>query len=228
MRLMASIPRPSIILFDNDGTLVPSHEVANPAIQAAFTIFCAERGIDAPVPTDERIRELTGQPGEVFYRALLPDGHQDLSADLRAFCLDREVKEMLHHARFYDGLGEMLALLRARRVRLVLASHGGERYIGAVAQRLGYDALFDRIYYHGRDGLFTKGGMANKALSELGGPPALFVGDRRADLEAAREAGISFVGCLYGYGSREELAGSDLLVSNPSALADYLIDLTSC
>ncbi len=224
---MAHIPPPSIIVFDNDGTLVPSHEVANPAIQAAFSVFCAGREITAPVPTDERIRELTGQPGDVFYRALLPAEHQELASALRSFCLDHEVEGMLHRARFYDGLGEMLVVLRSRGVRLVLASHGGERYIGAVARRLGYEAIFDRIYFHGRDGLVSKGDMARRALTELGESRGLFVGDRRADLEAAREVGMHFAGCLYGYGGRDELEGADLLFDDPADLADSLLSLTS-
>ena len=224
---MKSIPSPSIIIFDNDGTLVPSHEVANPAIQTAFAIFCAERGIDASVPSDARIRELTGQPGDVFYRALLPETHQSLAPELRSFCLDHEVEGMLHHARFYEGIGEMLRELRARHVRLALASHGGERYIGAVAQRLEYEAIFDRIYFHGRDGAVTKGEMARRAARELEGSAGLFVGDRRADLEAAREVGMFFAGCLYGYGSPEELEGADLLLENSTALAGALLELTS-
>ena len=74
-----SIPPPRVIIFDNDGTLVPSHEVANPAIQEAFGRFCAINGIPADVPSDERIRGLTGQPGEVFFIKLQASrraGHQ--------------------------------------------------------------------------------------------------------------------------------------------------------
>jgi phosphoglycolate phosphatase len=223
---MIPIPPPRIIIFDNDGTLVPSHEVANPAIQTAFALFCKEKGIETPVPTDERIRELTGQPGDVFYRALLPREHQGWAAELRSYCLDHEVEGMLRHARFYDGLGEMLATLHARGVRLVLASHGGERYIGAIAERLRYETLFDRIYHHGREGLVTKGAMARQAMSELGNGSGLLVGDRRADLDAAREVGIPFAGCLYGYGSAEEMEGADLLLGSPTDLADLLLELT--
>jgi phosphoglycolate phosphatase len=222
---MPQIPAPRIIVFDNDGTLVPSHEVANPAIQTAFALFAKEKGLSAPVPTDERIRELTGQPGEVFYRALLPEEEQAWATELRSFCLDHEVEEMLRKARFYDGLGETLATLHARDVLLVLATHGGERYIGAVAQRLNYNSLFARIYHHGFDGLWTKGEMARRALRELGGGPALFVGDRRADLEAARETGIPFVGCLYGYGGMDEIEGADSLVRTSIELSDYLLGL---
>lgn len=212
-----------IVIFDNDGTLVPSHEVANPAIQRAFARYVAERGIDAPVPTDERIRELTGLPGDEFYRQLLPASEQHRAADLRSHCLDEEVAEVLARARFYPGLEGLLESLRARGDRLVLASHGGERYISATAKRLDYGRLFDRIFHHGFDGMSSKVEMASRAVAELGPAPAIFAGDRRADLEAARSIGARFVGCLYGYGSPDELRGADRIATEPADLADLLI-----
>jgi phosphoglycolate phosphatase len=213
-----------ILIFDNDGTLVPSHEVANPAIQRAFARYVAEHGIDAPVPSDQRIRDLTGQPGDEFYRRLLPEKDQNRAADLRSHCLDEEVAEVLARARFYPGLGGMLEALRARGDRLVLASHGGRRYINAMSERLDYARLFDLIFHHGLDGMTSKTEMARRALAELGPAPVVFVGDRAADLEAARAIGARFVGCLYGYGSAEELAGADALLAEPRELAALLLE----
>jgi phosphoglycolate phosphatase-like HAD superfamily hydrolase len=219
------VPQTSrILIFDNDGTLVPSHEVANPAIQRAFARYVAEHGIDARVPSDQRIRDLTGLPGDEFYRQLLPAAEQHRAADLRTHCLDEEVMEVLARARFYPGLEGMLDRLRTRGDRLVLASHGGERYIGAVGRRLDYPRLFDRVFHHGLDGMTSKVEMGLRALAELGPAPAFFIGDRAADLEAARAIGARFVGCLYGYGSLEELARADALVKDPLELASLILD----
>ncbi|MBD3162461.1 MAG: hypothetical protein GF346_08900, partial [Candidatus Eisenbacteria bacterium] len=93
------LQRVRIVVFDNDGTLVPSHEVANPAIQRGFRRFAESRGLDLAPPTDARIRELTGQPGSVFYRALLPEPLQPLAGELRSICLDEEVVAMRASAR---------------------------------------------------------------------------------------------------------------------------------
>ena len=65
--------------------------------------------------------------------------------------------------------------------------------------------------------------MARRAIQELGPAAAVFVGDRRADAVAAREVGIPFIGCLYGYGNAEELAGADSLAATPSELAELLL-----
>jgi phosphoglycolate phosphatase-like HAD superfamily hydrolase len=118
----------------------------------------------------------------------------------------------------------MLAELRRRGRRLAIATHGGERYISALSLRLGYDRLFDRVFFHGFEGLTSKADMARRALLELGPGTGLFVGDRRADLDAARAASIPFVGCSYGYAADGELRGADALASSPAELARLLLD----
>lgn len=212
-----------ILIFDNDGTLMPSDEVANPAIQRAFARFCSEKGIDAPIPTDERICALTGQPGDAFYRALLPDEWKHLAGELRSRSLDEEVREIALAGRFYPGIREMLIALKARGEKLAVATNGGERYIGAVAARLGYAEIFDRVYHHGLDGITSKGEMAARALRELGPAPAVMIGDRLSDRDAAEANGIPFIGCRYGYGRDGELDGLDCAVDSPSDLVRLLL-----
>lgn len=51
------------------------------------------------------------------------------------------------------------------------------------------------------------------------------VGDRRHDIEGAREAGLQAVGVLYGYGSREELekAGAAYIAADMDELRGVLL-----
>ena len=55
----------------------------------------------------------------------------------------------------------------------------------------------------------------------------IMVGDRRHDIEGAKKTGISSVGVLYGYGSREELseAGADWITETPETLLELLKEL---
>ena len=52
-------------------------------------------------------------------------------------------------------------------------------------------------------------------------------GDRKHDVEGAKKTGLSVVGVLYGYGSREELqdAGADYLCETPGEVAELLRSL---
>jgi phosphoglycolate phosphatase len=176
------------------------------------------------VPTDGRIRELTGSAGEAFFRALLPDEWKHLYAELRSTCLDYETAAMLADAHFYPGIEEMLLSLKNLGRCMAIATHAGDRYIGAVGKRLGYEALFDRVYYHGCNGMRSKAEMIRRAIEELGPGEAVFVGDRRADAVAAAEVGIPFIGCLYGYGGAEELEGAAAFAATPPDLVRILLD----
>ena len=50
------------------------------------------------------------------------------------------------------------------------------------------------------------------------------VGDRKYDITGGHQAGLTAIGVLYGYGSREELtqAGADALAAKPEDILAYL------
>jgi phosphoglycolate phosphatase len=212
----------SLVCFDNDGTLFASHEVANPAIQRCHVRFCREHGLELPPPSDAEICRLTGKPGPEFFREILPAALQDESARFRELCLDEEVREVRSRGRLYEGIEPMLVALRASGRRVVLVTNAGERYLGAVYERVGYDRLLDGVYHFGKNGHTSKGEMIRSAMRDQGRHDAVMVGDRSSDLQGARAAGVAFLGCLYGYGSAEELAGADLLVPDVTGLIGAL------
>lgn len=220
---MHTIQQARLICFDNDGTLFASHEVANPAIQSTYRAFCREHGLDLPAPSDEEICRLTGQPGHLFYRAILPEALRERAPEFRERCLAEEAREVAARGRFYDGIEELLDALRARDKRIALVTNAGTVYLEAVSRKLRYDERLDGIYHYGKDGLTTKAAMIAAARRDLDLADAVMVGDRSSDLEGARGAGAPFVGCLYGYGTAAELAGADLLVASVAELRRALL-----
>jgi phosphoglycolate phosphatase len=63
-----------------------------------------------------------------------------------------------------------------------------------------------------------------KLLKELGVDPAdaVMVGDTAGDINTGVQNSMSTVGVAYGYGSREELAGADVLCETVSELMSQL------
>jgi phosphoglycolate phosphatase len=211
-----------LICFDNDGTLFRSEEVANPAIQREFVRFTARHGLELPPPDDAAILALTGSPGPVFYREILPAPLRHLSEEFRAICIEEEVREVHEHGRFFDGAEEVLRDLRQAGKKIALVTNGGARYIGAVAERLRYDERLDGIYHFGKDGLTTKAAMIQAAVRDLRGP-AVMVGDRASDREAASETRTPFLGCAFGYAGPDELAGVRFIAASFDDLRFWLL-----
>ena len=212
-----------LLCFDNDGTLFRSDLAANPAIQKCFREFMEEEGLDHPEPSDARILELTGSPGPVFYRAILPPELKDRSEEFRARCIEAEVEEIGLSGRFFDGIEEMLIELRAAGKRMTLASNGGADYINACAQRLDYDRHLDGIYHFGKDGITTKAGMIAAARTRFAARSVVMVGDRGSDLEGAVGADVPFVGCCFGFAGADEIAHTPILVHSVRELRDLLL-----
>ena len=72
-----------------------------------------------------------------------------------------------------------------------------------------------------------KGEIIRAVLREHGISAAnvVMVGDRRHDIEGARESGVFSVGVTYGYGSATELreAGTDMLCHSPEEILRFLM-----
>ena len=63
-------------------------------------------------------------------------------------------------------------------------------------------------------------------LEEQAETKAVVIGDRDSDLAAARAADGIFIGCRYGFGSDEELKGSDLFLNDIRELPEKLRQLS--
>jgi len=222
-KLLEQVAAADLLIFDNDGTLFRSDLAANPAIQKCFREFMAEHSLDYPEPTDARICDLTGSPGPVFYRAILPPELKDHSEEFRARCVAAEVDEIGLSGRFFDGIEEMLIELRAAGKRMALASNGGAAYINACAERLDYARHLDGIYHFGKDGLTTKAEMINSARRRFDSRSTVMVGDRGSDLEGAEGAGVPFVGCCFGFAGADEIAHTPILVKSVAELRAVLL-----
>lgn len=204
--------RPDCVLLDLDGTLVD----AGLDIAAAVRRTLHEVGAD-PV-TDEVLRAWVGPPLEDSFAAL---GFDEALVE-RAVTAYRRHYDVLASP-VYDGVPEALAALQGAGLRLALATSKPQHLAEAVVAHHGFPLEVVR----GSDrpaGRLSKGDVVAAALAALGGPAApVMVGDRRYDVEGAAEHGVPCVGALWGYGSREELAGAWALADSPAALAALLL-----
>jgi phosphoglycolate phosphatase len=185
------------IVFDLDGTLIDSA----PDIQSVAAKILAEMG-KPPLTLDET-RHFIGEGAKVLVSRMMaargipetPETHARIYGAFVAeyeFAVDRAV--------FYPGVVDALALCQAQRHRLGLCTNKPELPARAVMRHMGMEPIFDA---------FVAGGMLNShkpapemlwtCIADLGGGPALFVGDSGTDAETARRAGVPFALYTEGY-----------------------------
>ncbi|GAB2474700.1 HAD family hydrolase [Jatrophihabitans fulvus] len=197
--------RPEVVLFDLDGTLSNSAPGILASLRAAF----AENGLPPLDPEVER-----GLLGPPFYESIPPliGGVAKLPPVLASYRLHYGDGAMFDTS-VYEGIPEVLELLRSRGTRLAVATSKPEPYAVPIVQHLGLAEHFETIGGDDLAGsLATKALVIGTVLERLGRPdPAsvLMVGDRSHDVVGAREHGIATVGAGWGYAPAGELDQCD-------------------
>ncbi len=212
------------VFFDLDGTL----------IQSEFGIFesarYALRKLNIEEPDDSTLRNMIGPPLYVSFRDLF--GMDDNMAS-EAVRLYREYYEEtgLYKSPMYDGVMETLSELKKSGASLAVVTGKPEDISIRILKYLKIFDMFATVT--GPDKKSTDPKKVDLILSAINDlqietfeyKNVIMVGDRRFDIEGAKEAGIASIGVLYGYGSREELvsAGADRIVNNVRELAEVIL-----
>ena len=194
------------ILFDLDGTLTDPAEGITKAVEAAlnhYGITVADRAalhkFIGP-PLDESFPEFYG-----FDAARTAEATEVF----RAYFDRQGWRENIP----YPGVEDMLRDLRAAGKRLLVATSKPEVFALRIMEHFGLVRYFDHICGAPMDNQegAKKAAVIRDALRRAGVEDlstAVMVGDRRHDIDGARQAGLEAVGVLWGYGDLQELEAS--------------------
>ena len=203
------------ILVDLDGTITdPARGIIGAYRYALDRLGCA-------VPETAALTWVIGPPLRVALPKLIgPSG--DVEAAVRLY-REHYTSGGLENADVYDGMREALAELRRVGSQLLVCTAKPQPFAQQVLRHFGLADLFDGIYGPGLDGRMDDKAelMAHMIASEGITPTrAVMIGDRDNDVRAARANGVTSIGVLWGYGSRDELtaAGATVLCERPHDL----------
>jgi len=217
---------PGTIAFDLDGTLVDSRGGIVEAVQAGVVDTLRRHGADSAAPTETAIVGALGQPANEFFRSLLPQDLQHLAAEAQERSTAHEV-DALRGGRvtLFPGTLDALRRLHAQGRSLALISNAQRGYFDAAIESLGLAPLFHFRSCHddleARERAHGKRALLGRALHALE-RPAVMVGDRRDDFEAAASHGCLSVGLRCGFGAAEEIAAADHVLDSVAQLSALL------
>jgi len=194
-----------VVVLDVDGTLIDSNYQHAIAWHRAFR----SQGVAVPV---WRLHRQIGTGGDRFITDVAGQEVEDAHGDAVREVHTHEFDALIDEVEALEGATELLAELRRRELRVVLASSGQPKHIDRFAEVLGAPDL---------DVEWTRSGDADEskpapdlievALDRVGGGRALMVGDATWDFRAAKQLDLPTVGLLTGGISEAELraAGAD-------------------
>jgi phosphoglycolate phosphatase-like HAD superfamily hydrolase len=185
------------VIFDLDGTLTDSAD----GIVSSFRHALGHVG--AAVPDGDLASQIVGPPMHHTFSAMGLGEHTD--AAIAAYRADYTTRGWAINSLF-DGVGPLLADLRAAGIRLAVATSKAEPTARRILAHFGLDEHFEVVAGASVDGTrATKADVLGHALAQLQPLPerVIMVGDRRHDVEGAAAHGIDVVVVGWGYGQAD-------------------------
>ena len=213
--------QPELLLLDLDGTLIDSVPDLAKAVDSMLGIL----GMSLAGP--ERVARWVGDGADMLVRRALADGDEDAAKTLMQAQVtnarqyfDSAYMRCLHQATgAFPGVHEFLQATGKK----VLITNKPRQFTEPLITSLGWDSHFEFLLC-GDDLSERKPSPVPvlHACKELGisVENTLMVGDSRADIQAAKSAGVASVAVTYGYNHGEDIRGSapDLVIDSLNQL----------
>ena len=207
------------IIFDLDGTLTDSGE----GIINCATLALEHFGL--PVPSRDAMRVFVGPP---LHKTLMEFGvPEDKVTEAIGVFRSRYTTIGIFENTPYPGVEALLAKLKGKGHRLMVATSKPEEMANRVLKRFGLSQYFSMICGATMDSQrVNKEDVIAYLLSICGAQDApVMVGDTHYDVEGAAIHGIPTIGVAWGYGKVEDMeaAGAVAIDHTMEALFDYLV-----
>ncbi len=220
-----------IVIFDLDGTLIDSRL----GIHSSIVHTLKEMGV--PAVNQELLTQFIGPPLIDSFQFVCGMSESDAERAVAVY-KDYFAVEGIKGFEVYEGVPEMLWLLRASGVRMAIATTKDEVFGREIALNADFMPFLEVVIGSDREGtMIRKPELIAAALSALqipreGGGPApdstddatspriVMVGDHALDIMGAKANNIASIAVTYGFGNNEELKQA-----NPDHTANSVMEL---
>lgn len=211
------------ILFDLDGTLT------DPAEGITNSVTYALKHWNIEIADKSSLNCFIGPPLYESFSKYFNFSENEAQKAVEVYREYFSVKG-LYENKVYDGIEEVLSLLKSAGKKLAVATSKPEHFAVKILKHFSLEKYFDVIAGATMDGSrINKADVIRYALNELSPSTSkeiLMIGDREHDVFGAKEIGIDSLGVTYGYGGRKELenAGADFVVDAVEDIVKIILE----
>ena len=212
-----------LVIFDMDGTTLDTlHDIT-------VSMNHSLRDLGLPEITDEESIHMQGWGVKVFSKMAAPDDvSEDMLEQVEAGFRKYYESSPKENTKPYDGILQVLAELKDRGIMMAISSNKLDKAVQQL-NKTHFDGFFDFAVGF-KEGLPRKPDPASvyMAMEQFGvtKEETLYVGDSETDIETAKNAGVDFLTCLWGFRSREELdaVGGRNYCAEPEDILKYIFE----
>ena len=211
------------LIFDYDGTLHNTKHLYGCAFRTAYDMLVKEGYAPAHFYRDEDVSKNLGVNAPDMWNSFMPELPKDIM-QRASMTIGREMISGIHSGKacLYEGIPEVLDILKRRDMRLLILSNCRHSYMEAHRSQLMLDRWFDDYFCAEDYGFIPKEDIFLHLKEKYPDTSYIMIGDRASDIKVGIANGIKTIGCAYGFGSDEELAPADLVISSPSELPENI------
>lgn len=208
------------VLFDLDGTLT------DPGLGITNSVMNSLSKFGITVTDRSELYKFIGPPLMESFKKYYGMSDEDATKAIEYYREYFKVIGMTENE-VYDGIPEMLAALKNRGQKIILATSKPEEFAIKILEYFDLLKYFDFVAGATMDGTRSeKSDVIKYAINEasISVDKAVMVGDRKHDILGAIENNLPSIGVLFGYGSEEELseAGANYIAKDVNELASIL------
>ncbi|MBE6701003.1 MAG: HAD family hydrolase [Ruminococcaceae bacterium] len=210
------------VIFDLDGTLV------NTLSDIAYAVNRTRLYYSLKEKTEEEIKVMIGNGARVLIKRAFSEENvtEDFIDEALAVYKNILDNNLTVRTKVYSGICETLKKLKDENVKIAILSNKDNSHVKGIVKEL-FPPVFDAVwgysptYPHKPDPA-----SLHAIIKELGLSlnEVLYVGDMSVDVVTARNAGLTSVGVLWGYGGEEAFSENkpDFLIQTPEELLNII------
>ncbi len=206
-----------VVIFDIDGTLLDATEGILSSVNKTINYLKLKK------LSKKEMLDFVGPPIQNSYKAIYENN--DIKAQEFANIFRKEYAGGdVYKANAYDGIEELLSLLKNNGYKLGVATYKRQDYANGLIIHFGFDKYIDLICGSDNENKLKKSDILRICINGLttNKSEVIFIGDSYHDAEAANNLGIDFIGVTYGFGFKTKY---EIQKYNPVLCADNIEEI---
>lgn len=212
------------VVFDLDGTLLDTLEDLKNSVNYALEQF------GYPTHTLEDVRRFVGNGITRLMELSLPSGQDNPDFDAVLECFKKHYGIHCNDlTKPYDGIMELLHELKERGIKMAIVSNKADFAVKELNDIYFQEVIPLAVGERESEGIRRKPAPDTvlEALRQLGSTieQAVYVGDSEVDLATAKNCGMDYILCEWGFRTRKQLeqAGGQMFVERPQQILDVIL-----